>query len=165
MYTEYMYKDSLTHFGIQEMKWGVRRYQNEDGTLTPEGMRRYGVDYNKRGTKQIIADQYGKKMKRRDRRYMEKQMIKSLKKANTKESREQLAQYKKAKKNSKTGVTYIGSSPLMALGSYAFNAATEGKREQGKMDADRMIANYANKYLSDLEKSGKKSTKKKKVDK
>ena len=32
----------LAHFGIPGMKWGQRRFQNEDGTLTPEGKRRYG---------------------------------------------------------------------------------------------------------------------------
>lgn len=32
----------LKHWGIKGMKWGIRRYQNEDGTLTPEGKRRYG---------------------------------------------------------------------------------------------------------------------------
>lgn len=31
----------LAHHGIKGMKWGIRRYQNEDGTLTPEGQRRY----------------------------------------------------------------------------------------------------------------------------
>lgn len=31
----------LKHHGILGMKWGVRRYQNEDGSLTPEGQRRY----------------------------------------------------------------------------------------------------------------------------
>lgn len=34
-------ENELYHHGIHGMKWGVRRYQNEDGSLTPEGEKRY----------------------------------------------------------------------------------------------------------------------------
>lgn len=47
----------LKHHGILGMKWGVRRYQNEDGTLTPEGERRYYKDekgkYRKRNKEEL----------------------------------------------------------------------------------------------------------------
>lgn len=32
---------SLIHYGIKGQKWGVRRFQNEDGSLTAEGKQRY----------------------------------------------------------------------------------------------------------------------------
>lgn len=32
----------LRHWGIKGQKWGVRRYQNKDGSLTPAGRKRYG---------------------------------------------------------------------------------------------------------------------------
>lgn len=35
-------KNVLIHHGIKGQKWGIRRYQNTDGTLTPEGRERYG---------------------------------------------------------------------------------------------------------------------------
>ena len=34
--------ESLEHYGIPGQKWGVRRYQNEDGSLTEAGKKRYG---------------------------------------------------------------------------------------------------------------------------
>jgi hypothetical protein len=36
----------LYHWGIKGQKWGQRRYQNKDGTLTPAGRKRYGDDRN-----------------------------------------------------------------------------------------------------------------------
>lgn len=43
----------LAHHGVKGQKWGVRRYQNEDGTLTEEGRKRYGIDKQKYFTKNV----------------------------------------------------------------------------------------------------------------
>ena len=39
-----IYPGELRHHGIKGQKWGVRRYQNEDGSRTPEGKLRYSYD-------------------------------------------------------------------------------------------------------------------------
>lgn len=36
-----MDNQDLYHHGIKGQKWGVRRFQNEDGSLTPAGRKRY----------------------------------------------------------------------------------------------------------------------------
>lgn len=39
-----MYETDFEHHGIKGQRWGVRRYQNEDGTLTEEGKKKYGSE-------------------------------------------------------------------------------------------------------------------------
>ena len=58
--------DELMHFGVKGQKHGIRRYQNEDGSLTVEGKERYGSQTGweakqmyKKGT--ITKDQYKQK--------------------------------------------------------------------------------------------------------
>lgn len=45
-------KNELKHWGIKGQKWGFRRFQNPDGSLTPAGKERYGnsKDYAGRPT-------------------------------------------------------------------------------------------------------------------
>ena len=49
-------ENTIQHHGIKGMKWGVRRYQNRDGSLTAEGKKRYERD---------IADNISKKKENR----------------------------------------------------------------------------------------------------
>ena len=41
---DYLKIHELYHWGIKGQKWGIRRYQNPDGSLTEEGKARYGGD-------------------------------------------------------------------------------------------------------------------------
>lgn len=46
----------IYHAGIKGMRWGVRRYQNKDGSLTPAGKKRYNREADKGGYNQTKAD-------------------------------------------------------------------------------------------------------------
>jgi hypothetical protein len=43
-YGIYNSNDDFCHSGIKGMRWGIRRYQNKDGSLTPAGKRRYNAE-------------------------------------------------------------------------------------------------------------------------
>lgn len=43
-YSYALYPDELYHYGVKDMHWGVRNYQNKDGSLTALGRIHYGIE-------------------------------------------------------------------------------------------------------------------------
>ena len=56
--------DTLEHFGVLGMKWGIRRYQNKDGSLTQAGKRKYKISSDGKLVKRSRAEvkSYDKKV-------------------------------------------------------------------------------------------------------
>ena len=64
-----MSSNELAHHGIKGMRWGVRRYQNKDGSLTPAGEKRKSEslpeDYIKSHTRIISKSMSDAELRRR----------------------------------------------------------------------------------------------------
>ena len=94
-------EDELYHHGIKGMKWGVRRYQNTDGSLTSAGRKRY---YNDDGSPtsagRLAINSH--KINIRDQREMQKKFHDSKdKKENEFSNRQYLLSTEKATKGEK----------------------------------------------------------------
>ena len=52
------WREELYHHGVKGQRWGVRRYQNDYGSLKPAGEKRYGATSVKAGANRAMAKIY-----------------------------------------------------------------------------------------------------------
>lgn len=87
-----MYELYLAHHGILGMKWGVRRFQNKDGSWTPAGEKRYGA-----GGNDILSGRKSPRHKPSNARKLAKQRAANLEKA--RQAKADKKQFEEEKKN------------------------------------------------------------------
>ena len=115
-----VYRDELYHWGIKGMKWGVRRYQNKDGTLTSKGKKHYSQDhedYTRVHTKKSVREMSDSELNARINRLQKEQQYERLTASPSK--------LQKAIKIAGTTATALGT--VMTLYNNGSNAMKLGK--------------------------------------
>lgn len=146
------YEDNyLIHYGIKGQKWGVRRFQNPDGTFTAAGKARY---YNSDGTLnkagQKAQAKYEYKSKKRDikKRYKEINKEFDKKKADNLWGFERGGVAARAKGHIKN--EYERSKALNKLDQEAMDAKRTYRQKIGKKKTDTLLMKIGQKSIDDV---------------
>lgn len=132
------YESSLQHYGIKGMKWGVRRYQNYDGSYTQRGLARYRKaesEYEssaakRKATKQAYKSGTASKTDVRAAKQDTKQKRKALEKSYKQLKQDKLAD--QGKELYRRGKTITGNSQ--------FNAIAQASIIMGSGIVNRLLA-------------------------
>lgn len=121
----------LEHHGVLGMKWGVRRYQNKDGSLTSAGRKRYGDGNPQKRYKVTVKSPFERKKEKlsaKEQRMNEKEEIARR----TNQLRERQANLRNLGKSQKT----IQNE----------NKVDTNKKKSAKDMTDDELRNFINRY-------------------
>lgn len=124
--------NSLYHFGIKGMKWGIRRFQNKDGSLTLQGKIRYSEDYKRAHSGKNIKEMSDTELRNVNNRLQMERQYSSLTRKTS-----------RGKKIVQTLITTAGTL-----------AAAEGAYKTYKKYGDQAINAIGNLVVSELRKNG-----------
>lgn len=153
-------RGELYHFGIEGMKWGVRRFQNSDGTLTEAGKRRYGKGRTDRVEKKlnkkkeqyediVEKSNYNEMKSRKKNRYeagefYKRQTEDALKNINTiKKMSELYKETPEKKKKLNNFISIVSNKPLRDIADAELRKARESA-STAVTESDRDVARAKN---------------------
>lgn len=121
----------LEHSGVKNMKWGQRRYQYKDGSLTPLGRIHYGIGQRKAAKKKEII-----------RSGDAKKVLKYQKKLTDKEFEKAMARVKKSEELKKAGISAEKERKAAELAEREANAKLDREKKEAKInEKDHDVAN------------------------
>lgn len=145
--------NSLEHFGIPGMKWGQRRYQNEDGTYTEAGKER-------RNLGRAIKDRYDNYKERHKpvRKMTDQELQQRLNRARNEDQYKRLMTQNDPTVSQRAkvvvgGILKVASIPVKKLLTTSGNIILDGMKTLSKAGFDALAAQIK---LTDVERSGRK---------
>ncbi len=136
---EYNY---LEHHGIKGQKWGVRRYQNPDGTRTAEGKRRDARDRRREdiSNRRNISDE---ELRRRVQRLQLEKQYKDLADADVNRGKVAAKKFlsETGTEIAKKVITNLATGALTGLAAYAIKSGMTGEKMNSSGAAKNMFAN------------------------
>ena len=150
---EFIRESDLTHHGIKGQKWGVRRFQNEDGSLTNAGAKRYSGEVGKKlskAEKKAIRSEYRKGQKERNaelNRINEKYDKKKVENAFGLDSGNAAARLKGHLKNE-----YERSQAINKWDQKNLDARRAYRTAMGKKKADTLLMKWQQESINDISK-------------
>lgn len=91
-----MMNDELYHYGILGMKWGVRRYQKKDGTLTNSGKKRYDKEMERLKAEEKIIKNKNRTQSKLEKLEAKRKSVEELKKNSNKPKEKSVKEYSDA---------------------------------------------------------------------
>lgn len=166
--------DYLEHYGIKGMKWGIRRFQNKDGSLTKAGLKRYSDAVGKAVTeggkklgeaagkaataaKDKIAEKYAE---RKEEKRVEKLMSKPIRKLTEEERIERMDRKMKEKEllSLEKNVRELDSTTMSRGRKFAEDMITKVAIPSVLSAGEKQLTAFLNKKLGDALGLGEKKT-------